>query len=261
MLRKAQLSPAERLARMADPTLLLGDAGAPPPHPEQVRVLRNWRQDHMLLWSRQGGKSTTGAALACHNLLFNPITSVPATVVIVSRAERQSGELFRKARALFSRLPYAPPLTMDSATVMEIGNESRILAYPGSEDAVRGLSAVTLALIDEATLVDRELRDAVSPMLSTTNAPIWCMATPKGRNGWFWEDWTDEDLDFVVKSRITHDQLAHISADFTAKERRRMPGWKFQQEYECEFLDDGDQLLIDPSMIDAMRSAEVRALW
>ena len=80
----------------------------------------------MLLWTRQGGKSTTGAMIANHNLLF-PINGTLLTIVVVSRAERQSGELFRKARATYGRLPYAPPLIVDSATVMETAEGGRII--------------------------------------------------------------------------------------------------------------------------------------
>ncbi len=112
--RAITLSPAERLARTADPCLLFGDADERPPHRHQVAALQNWRRDHMLLWTRQGGKSTTGAVIACHNLLF-PINGTVPTIVVVSRAERQSGELFRKSRSLFGRLPYAPPVTQRSA--------------------------------------------------------------------------------------------------------------------------------------------------
>ena len=50
---------------------------------------------------------------------------------------------------------YCPPLITDSATTIEVAGGGRILAYPGSEAAVRGLSAVTLALCDEACLVAR----------------------------------------------------------------------------------------------------------
>jgi len=258
---RAILSPAEHLARIADPTLLFADAGEKPPHAHQVKALRNWRQDHMLLWTRQGGKSTTGAVLAAHNLLFNSDDQRPPTVVIVSRAERQSGETFLKTRTLLSKLPYAPPLTIDSATVIALAGGGRVLAYPGSEESVRGLSAVTLALIDEATLTPTELRNAISPMLSTTGGPIWSMATARGCSGWFFDDWHNTDLGFVVKSKVTHDQLDHISADYIAKERLRMPSWQFKQEYECEFIDDGEVVLISAAIIDAARNPEVHALW
>jgi len=260
-LAKAHLTPAEHLARVADPTLILRDAGEPEPHPEQVKVLRNWRQDHYLLWTRQGGKSSTGAALACHNLLFSANADIPPTVVVVSRAERQSGELFRKARSLYGRLSYAPPLRTDSATVMETHAGGRILAYPGSEESVRGLSAVTLALIGEATLVPRELRDAISPMMVTTNAPLWCMATAKGEVGWFYAEWTDPQLDYAVKSLVICDQLAHLSTAYLEKEKRRMPSWQFDQEYLCRFVSDGEAVLIDPALIDAMQNTGVQALW
>ena len=247
---------------MADPVLVLKDAGFHKPHPEQISVLRNWRRDHMLLWSRQGGKSTVGATIAVHNLLFNASSVAPyATVPIVSRAQHQSGELFQTARKLYGALPYAPPLVVDSATVMRTPDGGRILAYPGSEESVRGLSAVTIALIDEATLVEESLRNAVTPMLATTNAPLWCMGTAKGEAGWFYDDWHNSDLDFIVKSKVVYSELKHLPAEFFERERRRMPSWQFRQEYGCEFLADGDEFLIRPEVIDRVINSDIRPLW
>lgn len=259
--RKLDLSPAERLARTADPTLLFADAGLPEPHRHQVAALRNWRQDHMLLWSRQTGKSTTGAALATHNLLF-PAGEITPTVVIVARAERQSNELFRKARQLYGALPYAPPLVTDAATAIETPTGGRILSYPGSEASVRGLSAATLALIDEATLVERELRDAVSPMLVTTGGPIWSMGTARGEEGWFFDEFTDPRLDdFVVKSFVTYRDVDHVKPDFIERERRRMPEWQFASEYECKFVASSETQLITRAAIERAVNAQEVALW
>lgn len=255
------LTPHEHLARLADPVRVLKDAGEFEPHPEQCRVLRNWRRDHMLLWSRQAGKSSTGAALAVHNLLIGE-TDRTATVVIVSRALRQSSELFRKARELLIRLPYAPALITDSATVLEVPGGGRILSYPGSEETVRGLSGVTLALVDEATLLERSLVDAITPMMATTGAPLWSMATARGCSGWFYDDWTNSDLDPVcVKSRVTWADVPHLSPDFIEKERRRMPHWRFRMEYECSFEDAGEERLISPEAIANACNPEVSALW
>ncbi len=258
-MQTCTLSPAEKLARVVDPTLLFADAGEREPHRQQVACLRNWRQDHLLLWTRQGGKSTTGATLANHNLLF-PCNGTLPTIVIVSRAERQSGELFRKARSMYGKLPYAPELVTNSATVMETAEGGRILAYPGSEESVRGLSAVTLLLIDEGTLVSAALRDAVSPMLSTTGGPTWAMGTARGQSGWFYEEWQAGGLD-AVKSKMPWDQCEHIDRAYIEKERRRMPAWRFAQEYECEFQDDGEVQLISAATIRAAVDPEVRALW
>lgn len=255
------LSAAERLARTLDPTLLFADAGLKPPHAEQVKVLRNWREDHMLLWTRQGGKSTTGSVLACHNAIFAPQGITP-TVPIVSRAERQAGELFKKAREIYKRLPYAPPLAVDSQTVLETADGARILSYPGSEETVRGLSAVTLALIDEATLVPEELRNAVSPMLSTTGGPMWCMGTARGCSGWFYDEWDDPSTTgAVVKSKVTWRDVPHIVRGFIEKERRRMPSWQFQQEYECTFIDAGEQQLITRELVERIINPAEMALF
>ena len=51
----------------------------------------------LVLCSRQAGKSRTAAALALQTALLEP----PATVLIISRAMRQSVELFRKVKETY----------------------------------------------------------------------------------------------------------------------------------------------------------------
>jgi hypothetical protein len=103
-------------------TVLL-DAGIKP-DPWQVRALRSWRRYHLLNCCRQSGKSSTAAGLACWLLLHQD----DALVLLVSRAERQSGELYRKARLLLERLPYAPKPIGDTALTLELPNRSRLVS-------------------------------------------------------------------------------------------------------------------------------------
>jgi hypothetical protein len=161
---------------------------------------------------------------------------------------------------MYGRLPYAPELIVDTATVMETPEGGRVLAYPGSEESVRGLSAVTLALLDEATLIPIELRDAISPMLSTTGGPTWSMGTARGQSGWFYDEWQDGAVD-AVKSKMPWDECDHLVKSYIEKEKRRMPSWRFAQEYECEFMDDGETQLITAATIRDAIDPEVRALW
>jgi len=262
LLRNDALSPSETLARTLDPCLIARDAGLPELHPEQVRVLRHWRRDVLALWSRQSGKSLMAAIAAVHQLLFPSNPEHTPTVVIVARAERQSSECFRKAKQVYSKLSYAPPLRTDAATAVEIPSGGRIVCYPGSEEGVRGLSAVGLAVIDEASLCERELVDAISPMLSTTGGPLWCLGTGRAGENWFREAWENPALDrIVLKSHLPWDKVPHIDKAFVEKERARMPSWQFSQEYEAQFVDAGESILISRETILAAVNPEERALW
>ncbi len=77
----------------------------------------------------------------------------------------------------------------DNAISLAFGNGSRLVGLPGNESTVRGFSAVSLLLVDEAARVSEDLYLAVRPMLAVTDGAMWLMSTPFGKRGFFWEAW------------------------------------------------------------------------
>ena len=73
----------------------------------------------------------------------------------------------------------------------EFENGSRIVGIASNEDHVRGFSAVTLLIIDEASRVKDEVYFALPPLLAVSNAAIWLLSTPKGQRGFFHSEWAD----------------------------------------------------------------------
>ena len=67
-------------------------------------------------------------------------------------------------------------------------NGSRIVGLPGTEGTVRGFSAVSLMLIDEASRVDDAMYKALRPMLAVGGGDLWLMSTPCGKRGFFYDD-------------------------------------------------------------------------
>jgi len=258
---KLSLSPAEKMARALDPILIARDAGIKNLHAEQIRILKNWRMDAMLCWGRQLGKTEVLSIRLAHDLL----TNVSAVAIVAARAGRQSYECFKRTRQLLKKIPYCPEFLIDNVDEIELVGGNRLLAFPGSSsDTIRGVAGVTLAALDEATLMERDTRDSISPMCAVRGAPIICAGTAQGESGWFWEQWQDQSInDFTLKSRLTVDQVSHISRDFIEREKKRMPSYEFRREYMAEFLEDGESQLIDRATV--MRAIcpdpEVRALW
>jgi phage terminase large subunit-like protein len=66
----------------------------------QRDLLRSAAKRALLLCSRQSGKSTVTAILALHTALY----IAAALVVIVSPSQRQSAEMLRTIRALYTKL-------------------------------------------------------------------------------------------------------------------------------------------------------------
>jgi len=102
---------------------------------------------------------------------------------------------------------------------------------------VRGFSAVSLLLIDEASWVSDELYKSLRPMLAVSSfnahnggpsgrlcAPggeLWLMSTPAGKQGFFYDEWSDGG---AVWERVTGlaTECPRIEAAFLEEERRSL---------------------------------------
>jgi Helicase len=230
MLAQTKLSLARDFARALDPCILARDCGI---EPDAVQAGLLTTTSHMTLvcCCRQWGKSTTTAIVALHEALYN----APAMVVVISPSQPQSTELFRKVHSFWQKLPGAPAAEQESLTRMELANGSRIVSLPGSEKTVRGYSAASLIIMDEAARVPDELLQAVRPMLATTSGRFIALSTPAGRRGWFYKEWTEGEG--WERISVKGADCARISPDFLAAElRMHGPMW-FAEEYQCAFID------------------------
>jgi hypothetical protein len=178
------------------------------------------------------GKSTTVAAAAVHEALYKP----GALVLMVAPAQRQSEELLRKARELVLGLPPTMQAMQTSRTSLTFANESRIIALPGAAATIRGYSAVSLILIDEAAHKDlNELLVALQPMLTVSGGRLVALSTPNGRRGWFFQAWQSEER--WERIRIAASGCPRIPAASLAEQQRQMTRAAFASEYLCEFVD------------------------
>lgn len=183
----------------------------------------------MLNCSRQAGKSTVTACIA----LLEALYWNPALVLVICPALRQSKEFLRNVSHFRKKLK--AKIIGESTTHMEFANGSRILALPSEEETVRGMSAVSLLILDEAARIPDDLYNSVKPMLAVSNGRIAVLSTPYGKRGFFHKEWTSgEDWERVM---VTAEQCPRITADFLAKEKRDLGHIFFRQEYMCEFAE------------------------
>jgi hypothetical protein len=129
----------------------------------------------------------------------------------------------------------------DNPISLRFPNGSRVVGLPGGEATIRGFSAVSFLLIDEAARVPDELYRAVRPMLAVANGDLWLMSTPFGKRGFFYEEWT-EGSDLWSRFSVPASECPRISPDFLEQERRALGEPWFQQEYMCQFIDSDDSL-------------------
>ena len=129
---------------------------------------------------------------------------------------------------------------------------------PGSEETIRGIEAVDLLVLDEAALVPDELYFSTRPMLATTDGRCIALTTPRGKRGWFYDEWTAGGGDWH-RAKVTAEQIPRIKPAWLEKERRRIGEWWFQQEYLVEFVEAEDQLFA-ADLIAAALSSDVEPL-
>lgn len=122
------------------------------------------------------------AARASHEVLYRPYSDV----LIIAPDRNRSAEMLRKCKRLV-RFAGMEAIN-DAITYMELANGSRILALPGSERAVRGYTAPSLLIVDEAGWCHDDLYDAISPLLAASDGQLIALSTPNGRRGWFYHE-------------------------------------------------------------------------
>jgi hypothetical protein len=202
------------------------------PDAAQERVLTARHKRVLLNCTRQWGKSTVTAAKAVHQAH----TGAGSLTLVVSPSARQSGEFLRKATTFTKKLGITPKGDGDNELSLEFPNGARIVGLPGSEATVRGFSAVSLLLVDEASRVSDEMYKAIRPMLAVSDGALWLMSTPFGKRGFFFEAWAFGGEDWL-RVRIPATDCPRISAKFLEEERAAMGDRWFRQEYLCEFVD------------------------
>src|SRR6516164_6083662 len=87
-------------------------------------------------------------------------------VLLLSRSQRQSAELFRIVRQYAGLLVPKEYLKRLTDYELEVVHGTRIVSLPCNADTIRGYSNVRLLVIDEAARVPDELYHSVRPMMA-----------------------------------------------------------------------------------------------
>ena len=220
----------------------------------QALVLNTETSRGILNCCRQWGKSTVTAAKAVHEAY----TVEGSLTIVVSPSARQSGEMVRKAAAFLTRLGIKPKGDGNNEISLQLPNGSRIIGLPATEATVRGFSAVSMLLVDEAARVGDNLYLAMRPMLAVSGGTVWLMSTPHGRRGFFWETWETGGRGWE-RFRVKGEECPRIPAEFLAEERVAMGERRYLEEYGCEFAAPLDRLF-DPADLEIFFSKDIEPL-
>ena len=212
----------------------------------RLEFLPDLRQEALLLsgvsrgmvnCSRQWGKSTVAAVMAVHRAYFR----AKSLVVVACPTEKQSAELVWKARDFMAKLGMRQRRDGSNRISLRFPNGSRIVGLPGREATLRGFSAVSLLIIDEASRVEDAVYKALRPMLAVGDGDLWLLSTPFGKRGFFYENWAGGSEDWA-RTSVPATECSRITEKFLEEERRQMGDLWFRQEYMCEFIDEAQQM-------------------
>jgi hypothetical protein len=216
------------------------------------RELISSRNKYIILnCSRQSGKSTTAAALALHECIYRK----PTTGLCVAPSLRQSGELMQKFDEFRGAVELASDyLEEDTKLSVKFRNKNRFMALPGSEKTVRGISAVTLLMEDEASRVLDILYKSIRPMLAVSNGRHILMSTPFGKRGHYWEIWNKRRKGVSERGKwqwfeVSADDCPRIPRDFLEDEREEHGEQWFLQEYYNKFVDEEGQIITSETIM------------
>ena len=219
------MSNLRELAYCVDPALWVHQILGVPPTKWQEDFLRAPRGASILaLTARQCGKTTTAAWAMAHAASFSP----GSLSVVACPAQRQSAEAVRRVREAVIRA--GGKLAADNVYGLELMNGSRVLALPGSDDSVRGLTVDAWIVADEAARLSNDLIAALRPMRARRpEARFAMLSTAWSRTDPFWTAWDSDDPSWI-RLKATADTVQYDS-EFLEKERRALGEDGFKREY------------------------------
>lgn len=220
------MSGLSQVAYQVDPALWVRSVVRVEPAPWQSDFLRAPLGASILaLTARQVGKTTTAAWAIAHYMLFTP----GGLSVISCPSQRQSAEAVRRVRETLQKV--GAEFKVDNVYGLELKNGSRVLALPGSDDSIRGLTVDGWIIADEAARLGTDLISALRPMRARRpQARFAMLSTAWSRTDPFWRAWADEDPSWL-RLKATADIAGLYAQEYLEQERRALGEQNYNREY------------------------------
>jgi Terminase large subunit, T4likevirus-type, N-terminal len=221
------MSNLQKAAHQIDPALWVQQVVGRDPAAWQQQFLRACRGASILaLTARQVGKTTTAAWAIAHHMMHYP----NSLSVVVCPAQRQSGEAVRRVRETL--IAAQAEFNTDNTYGLELTNRSRVLALPGSDDSIRGLSVDGWIIADEAARLSSDLIAAVRPMRARhPQTRLAMLSTAWSRTDPFWQAWDSANDDWM-RLQVTVDcPDCPLSPQHLAQEKAALSEDDYKREY------------------------------
>jgi hypothetical protein len=201
------------------------------PFDYQQKLLSDKNKRIVACMGRQTGKTTTIATKAIHYAFTHPKT----TTLIISPSLRQSMIMFDKILTFTHSNPLLrQSITRKTRTIIQLTNNSTIIALPCSEHLLRGYTA-NLAICDEASFIPESIiTEIIYPMLSTTNGTAIFLSTPWDKNHFFYKAFLNPAYS---AHKIPSTQNPLIPKSFLQEMQQNMTAEAYKREYLAEFTE------------------------
>jgi Terminase large subunit, T4likevirus-type, N-terminal len=221
------MSRLREIAYRLDPVLWVREVLGAEPSAWQAENLRAPLGSSLLaLTARQVGKTTTAAWAMAHTALHIP----NSLSVVACPAQRQSAEAVRRVKE--NLVKAGAKLKSDNVYGLELANGSRVLALPGSDDSVRGLTVDGWIIVDEAARLSNDLIAAVRPMRARQpKARLAMLSTAWSRTDPFWMAWDSDDASWIRIKATADIDATPFAEGFLEQERRALGEDDFKREY------------------------------
>ena len=224
------MNPIKHLAYAIDPASWVRRELGVTPAEWQSQLLRSPKGASILaLTARQVGKTTAASWAIAHFMLFTP----SSLSVIACPAQRQSAEAVRKVHDHLTKV--GATLKVNNVYGLELDNGSRVLALPGSDDSIRGLTVDGWIVADEAARLTDDLISALRPMRARRpQARLAMLSTAWSRTDPFWTAWSDDDDPndpSWLRLRATAEVPGLFEPAYLEQERRALGEHNFSREY------------------------------
>jgi hypothetical protein len=208
--------------------------------PFQIEMLNKFEDNNraIVTTARQVGKSTTTMAYLLWYILFN----ADKTLGILANKGDIAREILGRVRLAYQHLPkwLQQGVVEWNKGMIELENNSKIIATSTSKDAARGFS-FSMLFIDECAHVEgwEEFSKSVLPTISSgKTTKLIMVSTPNGMNH-FHQIWSlaKKGLNGYATVEVMWDQVPDRDEEWKKKTLAEMnfDEAKFDQEYCCEF--------------------------
>jgi len=235
-----------------------------PLYPYQRRLIEACKNHrfNIVLSSRQSGKTTNLTILALFEACFKDYKNI----IIVANKEDTAKMIFKRVKMAYEALPIwlKPGVKSWGQTSLELANGSYIGISTTTGSAARGqtihvLLLDELAFIEPDSIVEDFMRSVLPTISRSKKSKILITSTPRGTNNVFYKMYTaatkkgTDDWNGFNYERVDWRELPDRDEEWRKQEIAKLGSIEaFNQEYDCEFLEDGSSA-IDATLFDELK--------